>query len=188
VKQAIHSGIQWIQIRIKNKDPLQEDLETIRQLCKKARVTCILNDYVELARTFDFDGVHLGKKDMSPETARKFLGENKIIGTTANTWEDILRLSHQPIDYIGLGPFRFTRTKDQLSPILGLEGYQQIMEKISGLNIKIPVIAIGGILPEDIKPLMRTGIHGIAVSSGVHGSGNFFENVVKYVSELKEVI
>lgn len=188
VQMAIECGLDWIQIRIKKTNPLEENLDSIVKTCKYAGVTCILNDYVELAKEFDFDGVHLGKQDMNPSEARNILGPGKIIGATANTFEEIQRLSEMPVDYIGLGPYRFTTTKQNLSPVLGLEGYRSIMKEMKDHAIQIPVIAIGGILPEDIKPLIHTGVHGIAVSSGIHAGGNFFENAVKYLEELKEAL
>lgn len=188
VQMAIQCGLDWIQIRIKDRNPYDEDLEAIVSLCKSENVICILNDYVELAKEFDFHGVHLGKQDMNPEKARELLGPQKIIGGTANTFEDIQSLSTMPIDYIGLGPYRFTYTKRNLSPVLGMEGYRSILEKMRESNIRIPVIAIGGIQPEDVKPLIHEGVHGIAVSSGIHSGGNFFENAVKYLTELKEAL
>ena len=72
------------------------------------------------------------------------------------------------VDYIGLGPFRFTTTKENLSPILGLEGYAKLIEQCRKENIDIPVIAIGGIVPEDITEIIETGIYGVAVSSVIN--------------------
>ena len=67
-------------------------------------------------------------------------------------------------DYIGCGPFRFTTTKEKLSPILGLEGYKEIIQKMKAENIDIPIVAIGGITKEDIPEIMKTGVNGIALS------------------------
>ena len=84
-----------------------------------------------------------------------------------NTFEDIVEADRQGASYIGLGPYRFTETKKNLSPILGLEGYKRIMEQCREAGLKIPIFAIGGIRYEDIAPLMSTGITGIAVSSAI---------------------
>jgi thiamine-phosphate pyrophosphorylase len=92
------------------------------------------------------------------------MGPGSIIGGTANSLEDILRHADDGADYVGLGPYRFTTTKQKLSPILGLEGIQHIMNQLQARNVTIPVIAIGGITLEDIPALRRTGIQGIAVS------------------------
>ena len=70
-------------------------------------------------------------------------------------------------DYIGCGPFRFTTTKEKLSPILGLEGYREIIQKMKAENINIPIVAIGGITKEDIPEIMKTGVNGIALSGSI---------------------
>ncbi len=118
----------------------------------------------DIARTLDADGVHLGLDDMPVAEARSILGAGKIIGGTANTYEDVLQRVGEQCDYAGLGPFRFTTTKAQLSPVLGLTGFQDIMASLSAAGIAIPVYAIGGILSEDLEALMGTGIYGIALS------------------------
>ncbi|MDR2692557.1 MAG: thiamine phosphate synthase, partial [Dysgonamonadaceae bacterium] len=126
-----------------------------------------INDHVEICRRIGATGVHLGKSDMPPGEARKILGKNFIIGGTANTFEDILRLNAEGVDYIGLGPFRFTATKKNLSPVLGLPGYKQIMEQCAVRGINLPVFAIGGITAGDIPALLNSGITGIAMSSAI---------------------
>ena len=94
----------------------------LQELCYKYGATLIIDDEVQICKDLNSDGVHLGKNDMDPEEARKILGNTKVIGGTANTFEDIVTLVNKGVDDIGLGPFRFTTTKDNLSPILGIEG------------------------------------------------------------------
>jgi thiamine-phosphate pyrophosphorylase len=142
----------------------------------------IINDNVYLAKKMDADGVHLGLTDMSVLEARQILGETKIIGGTANTFEDVLQRTVENCDYIGLGPFQFTATKEKLSPILGLEGYRSIIEKMKAKNIQIPIYAIGGIALESVESLMETGIHGIAVSGVITQS----ENPLQLITQLNE--
>jgi thiamine-phosphate pyrophosphorylase len=101
---------------------------------------------------------------MTVAEARKIMGSEAIVGGTANTLEDILQHVQDGASYVGVGPYRFTTTKQKLSPILGLEGIYAIMRQLKALNIDIPIIAIGGILAADVPDLMRTGIHGIAIS------------------------
>ena len=113
------------------------------------------------------DGVHLGKNDMPVDEARKILGPDKIIGGTANTIDDIIRLHRQGADYIGCGPFRFTTTKKKLSPVLGLEGYRDIVLKMREKGIDLPIVAIGGITVDDIPAIMGTGVTGIALSGAI---------------------
>ena len=90
---------------------------------------------------------------MSPSDARKILGNGYIIGGTANTLDDIERLIKEGVDYIGLGPFRYTETKKNLSPILGIGGYKKILTACKEKGYTIPIVAIGGITKNDIPEI-----------------------------------
>lgn len=127
---------------------------------------------MDIALELDSDGVHLGKKDMSPLEARKILGYTKIIGGTCNTFEDIAERYRQQVDYIGLGPFRFTSTKKQLSPILGLEGYRHIMDACRRRASAFPYTPSAGYRKTTIRPILDTGVTGIALSSLLKNSDN----------------
>ena len=166
---ALAGGCRWIQLRMK--DSREEDiLETareVRKMCDEYGAVLIVDDHVELVEKTGADGVHLGKNDMPVDEARKILGEGKIIGGTANTLEDIVMHWKRGADYIGCGPFRFTTTKKNLSPVLGTEGYREITEGLASLGINIPTVAIGGITKDDVPEIMSTGIGGIAVSGSV---------------------
>jgi thiamine-phosphate diphosphorylase len=179
IENACKNGIRWIQLRVKNKSTVEylQIAKDARKITQKFKTVLIINDQVEIAKEVDADGVHLGKNDMLPEIARKILGHRKIIGATANTFEDILKLQKQDINYIGLGPFQFTTTKQNLSQILGLQGYQNIIKKCKENKINIPIIAIGGIEAKDVKSLLDTGIYGIAVSAAIHHNQNIAENI-----------
>ena len=169
VREACIAGIKWIQLRVKNKT--EEEYLTI---AKEAKIICdlydvklIINDNVNVAKQVNAYGIHLGKSDMNPTEARQLLGENIVIGGTTNTIEDVIALMNNKVDYIGLGPFQFTSTKKNLSPVLGLEGYYKIVQQLTELKLKNkipPIIAVGGIKTEHVKDLMKTGIYGIAVS------------------------
>lgn len=169
VNAVLASGVDWVQLRIKNVElDVLMIAQKVKVLCAN-RATFIMNDHVEIAKTVDADGVHLGLDDMSIRAARKILGVSKIIGGTANTHEDCLSRIKDAANYIGLGPFRNTTTKKKLSPILGLIGYQAILND----EITIPVVAIGGIRLDDIAAINKeTKIHGIAVSSLINSSKN----------------
>jgi len=123
---AIRGGCRWIQVRMKeaSDEEVSAVVKAIRPLCATTQTTLLLDDRVQLAKTLLVDGVHLGKLDMSPLEARRILGEKAIIGGTANTLDDVVRLSGLPVNYLGIGPFRFTSTKKRLAPVLGLVGYQ----------------------------------------------------------------
>ena len=166
---ALRGGCRWIQLRMKD-EPDENVVAVGRQLaplCRAAGATFIIDDHVALVDAIGADGVHMGKNDMPVAEARRILGRDKIIGATANTFDDIAAAVAAGADYIGLGPFRFTETKKRLSPILGLEGYRDIMARCSEAGYDIPVVAIGGITPDDIAAIMATGVTGIALSGTI---------------------
>lgn len=164
---ACKNGIRWLQLRVKNKqfdDWLKTAIE-VKSICDYFQTTLIINDNVEICKAINADGVHLGKNDLSIIEARKIVGNDKIIGATANTLEDVLNHQKNGVSYIGLGPYKFTETKKNLSAVLGLDGYTQIFKSY---HSTIPIIAIGGIQLKDVKPLINSGIYGIAVSSAIN--------------------
>ena len=165
VREACEAGVGWIQLRMKNATD-KEIMDTgrkVRAICDKYQAIFILNDKVHLVDPLEADGVHVGLNDMSVEKARDIIG-NKIIGGTASKLADIdLHVSHGA-DYVGVGPYSFTETKENLSPILGLEGYQDLINELGVLGVDIPIVAIGGITLDDIPDLFMTGIDSIAVS------------------------
>lgn len=168
-RMALAGGCKWIQLRMK--EASEEEIEAaalqLKPLCKEKGAILILDDHVELAKKLEVDGVHLGKKDMPIDQARQILGEAFIIGGTANTFEDVVLHHRAGADYLGIGPFRFTTTKQNLSPVLGLEGYISILSRMKEANIELPVVAIGGIAYEDIASILDTGVHGIALSGSI---------------------
>ena len=139
----------------------------MQALCKQYEAIFIIDDHVELAKKLQADGVHLGLKDMPVREARQVLGEEFLIGGTANTFEDIVQHWQGGADYIGCGPFRYTDTKKNLSPVLGLEGYASILRQMREADIPLPVVAIGGITRTDIPAILQTGVRGIALSGTV---------------------
>ena len=168
-RMALEGGCKWIQLRMKDAsdDEVRQVASEVQPLCKQNDAIFLLDDRVELARELHADGVHLGKNDMPVDEARRVLGEEFIIGGTANTFEDIEHLARQGADYIGCGPFRFTTTKKNLAPVIGIEGYRDIIEKMKAAGIDLPVVAIGGITADDIDDILATGVRGIAVSGTV---------------------
>lgn len=169
IQSTLDGGCKWVQLRFKNASENEFAIvaEQVKTMCLLYNAIFIINDHVELAKTIDADGVHLGLKDMNIIQARTILGASKIIGGTANTLEDVLKRIEEKCDYIGLGPFRFTTTKTKLSPVLGLENYHIIMNELAIRNTHIPVYAIGGIMIDDVAALMNTGVHGVAVSGAI---------------------
>ena len=166
---ALEGGCRWIQLRMK--DASDEEVEPVarqvQSMCHDYGAFLVLDDRVELAKRLHTDGVHLGRLDMPVDKARAYLGPEFIIGGTANTFDDIQRLHHAGADYIGCGPFRYTTTKKNLAPILGLEGYHNILSQTKEHEINLPIVGIGGIRADDIADLKATGLNGIALSGSI---------------------
>ena len=169
IQLALEGGCRWIQLRMK--DATDDEVRPIaveaQKLCRAYGAKFIIDDRVALVRELGADGVHLGKNDMPIREARQILGPDYIIGGTANTFEDAKAHYEASANYIGCGPFRCTTTKKKLAPVLGLDGYRQIIRKLRAANITIPVVAIGGITKDDIPAILQTGITGIALSGTV---------------------
>lgn len=184
---VLEGGCKWVQLRMKNA-PTQEIITVARQLrelCDKHNAIMLLDDHVELVKLVDADGVHLGKNDMPINQAREVLGPDYIIGGTANTFEDVVMHWKNGADYIGCGPFRFTTTKEKLSPVLGLEGYASIVSQMKQAEIHLPIVAIGGITADDIPSIIETGVTGIALSGTVLRAEDPIEETRKIIKIWK---
>ncbi|MCF0195235.1 MAG: thiamine phosphate synthase [Bacteroidaceae bacterium] len=166
---ALQGGCRWIQLRMKDAEESEivGAARRVRALCDEVGAKLIIDDHVELVVETGADGVHLGKNDMPIRQARQLLGNGYVIGGTANTFEDVKRIYEEGADYVGCGPFRFTTTKKNLASILGTEGYADILLRMKAEDIKIPLIAIGGITCDDIPALKKIGISGIAISGSI---------------------
>jgi len=189
VRIALDGGCRWVQLRMKNADDktMRKTAAEAMALCRTAGAVFIIDDNVHLAKELGADGVHLGKNDMPVPQARELLGRGFIIGGTANTVEDVEALYAAGADYIGCGPFRFTTTKEKLSPVLGLEGYRRIVEAMRKKGINIPIVAIGGITAADIPQIMASGVNGIALSGSVLRADDPVEEMRK-IADLVETL
>ncbi len=169
IHEALAGGCKWVQLRMKG----ATDAEVrpvawkVKEWCQAIGAVFIIDDRVELAKVIGADGVHLGKNDMPIAEARRILGDDAIIGGTANTFDDVMAHYEAGADYIGCGPFRFTTTKEKLSPVLGLEGYRRITSQMKAHGIGLPIVAIGGITRDDIPDILQTGVTGIALSGSI---------------------
>jgi len=169
VQMAIEGGCRWIQLRMKDAtdEEVRETALELIPMCQETDTFLIIDDRVNVVNDLKVSGVHLGKDDMNPLEARELLGPHAIIGITANTAADIIKYKGKDIDYVGIGPFRFTTTKKNLAPELGLDGYKTIVDEVRAAGIELPLVAIGGITIDDIDSLMATGIQGIAMSGAI---------------------
>lgn len=187
VRVACEAGVKWIQLRIKNRS-FQEWLEIskrVKEVTDHFGVILIINDSIEIARAVDADGVHLGQEDLHPPEARKILGEEKIIGYSTHSFDELFAAKDFDVDYFGLGPFRFTSTKEKLNPVLGLEGISEIVQQARSHAITKPIIAIGGIRLNDVTELLQTGIDSVAVSSAINLADDAGEMMKRFQRELQ---
>jgi len=184
VEQLLDAGANWIQLRQK-KATEREKLQTAiaaAKLCQRYKAILIVNDSPQICLESGANGVHLGLSDCPIPKARELLGKDAIIGGTANTQLQALQRVTDNCDYIGLGPWSATKTKENLSEILGEAG----IKKVADLNLKIPVIAIGGIALQDVSKILSLGVQGIAVSSGIVAAKDIKEAFSLYIKNLKE--
>lgn len=182
-EMALRGGCKWVQLRMKDAtdNKFLSIGRKVAALCRSYNATFLLDDRVHLVAELGADGVHLGKNDMPISEARRILGNEKIIGGTANTFSDVQHLAAQGADYIGCGPFRYTPTKRNLAPILGLEGYRNILKQMQQAGISLPLIAIGGIVSTDIATLRGIGVNGIAVSGAVLEAADPIKEIKKLI-------
>jgi thiamine-phosphate pyrophosphorylase len=169
VAEAIKGGVDAVQLREKNVST-REIIELGRKLqvlLHKHNIPLIINDRVDIAMALDADGVHLGQRDMPYHLARKLLGNKKIIGISVSNSEQAHEAQQWDVDYLGVGPVFETSTKLDTSPVIGIEGLQQICS-IS----EHPIIAIGGINVTNAYTVLTAGVNGIAVVSAICGANN----------------
>jgi len=189
VHTACEAGMKWIQLRVKNKslDDWLKIAKSARQITIEFNVTLIINDNVTIAKEIDADGVHLGQEDISWMEARKILGDEKIIGYSTHSLEDLLAAKNFNVDYFGLGPYSFTPTKENLHAVLALDGMKEIIQQAQVAGITKPIVAIGGIQLNDVEGILRTGANGIAVSSAINLSHDPADAARKFLRQLQTI-
>ena len=169
------AGARWIQLRMKGatSETWLAEAAATADACRGHGALLVVNDSVEVALASGADGVHLGGPDADWPAARRRIGDARILGGTVNSADDARRaLASGCLDYAGVGPFRFTSTKRNLAPVLGLEGVRTLIDGLRG----IPAWVIGGILPGDLPDLRAAGAAGAAVSSGLYLGGRLEQN------------
>lgn len=189
IREALDNGAKWIQLRWKNAAPSEHYLlaEQVKKQCDAYQAIYIVNDDIKIAKAVDADGVHLGLEDGAIAEARMLLGEEKIIGGTANTLRDVQQRIREGCHYIGLGPFRFTASKEKLSPVLGAEGYTDIIQNLRRDHIQYPPIyAIGGIQLTDLALIRSIGIYGVAVSGLINDKPSLVKEITDVLNYSHE--
>jgi len=188
--KVCEGGCKWVQLRMKDFDE-EIFLDTalkVKDITDKFNSKLIINDNLNIAKEVGAAGVHLGKNDMKINQAREFMGNSFIIGGTANTFSDIEEISSEELDYIGLGPYRHTTTKKRLSQVLGIIGYNSILDQLKDARIFTPIIGIGGITEDDIDYLLQAGLYGVAVSSVITHAENIVLKTKKLIDKIQNHI
>lgn len=166
VRSLCAAGARMIQVRMKQAehDAVVRVVRGCRPICRNVGSLLIVNDHLEAALEAGADGVHLGKNDRPWEAARALAGPDFLIGGTVNSLADAERAaSCGVLDYAGVGPYRFTRTKERLAEVLSEADWAAILERLGDL----PSYAIGGIGLDDLRAVRALGLHGVAVCSSV---------------------
>lgn len=168
---ACEAGANWIQYRCLSKadQELIAEIHQIAAICDDWGVTLILTNHFHLLDRVDAQGVHMEDMKADFKAIRNQIGEDKTLGGSANTFEDVCRMDQSGlVDYIGLGPFSVTLTKPDNYPLLGIDGYKSILQKMDDFAIGIPILAVGGVAVDDVEPLLHAGVHGLAVSAAIN--------------------
>lgn len=178
VEKALEGGATFMQLREKELDEesFYREAVELKELCHRYQVPFVINDNVEIAKKMDADGVHVGQSDMAATDVRKILGEDKILGVSAQTVEQAVLAQQIGADYLGVGAVFPTGTKADASEV-SEETLKAICEAV-----EIPVIAIGGITAENLSELSGSGICGIAVVSAIFAA----EDITKATQVLRE--
>lgn len=164
INLAIEGGVTIVQLRAKN-FPRNRAISLGNRLhmsTANAHIPLIINDYPDLVQVIGAEGCHVGQKDMSAIEVRRIIGDDKILGVSANTVEEAIRAEKDGADYIGAGPIFPTASKPDADPAIGLDGLSEIVKSVS-----MPVVAIGGIDYSTISDVMKTGASGVAVISAI---------------------
>ena len=183
-KEIVAGGATACQLRaknMKNRD-LYNLASSLKKVVKEKKALFLINDRIDIALAVDADGVHLGSGDLPIKVARKLLGRNKIIGLTVRNLSQALKAQREGADYVSLGPIFSTRTKNNLPPPRGLKVITQIKK-----NIKIPLIAVGGINSNNLARVLRAGADGVAVASAVNRVVNIRKAIEDLLFIIKEV-
>ncbi|ANO34576.1 thiamine-phosphate diphosphorylase [Vibrio breoganii] len=169
VKQAIAGGVTMVQIREKHGDvrAFIERARAVKSVMRGSGVPLIINDRVDVALAVDACGVHLGQSDMPVADARRLLGDDKLLGLSVESEEQLLEAQSFAVDYLGVSAIFATPTKTNTVKHWGVEGLTKAVELS-----KLPLVAIGGINDSNIKSVVDTGVDGIALVSAISAASD----------------
>ena len=183
LSEALAAGLRVAQLRAKSsldEDELLRVGREARRLTRATGAALIINDRVDMARDLDADGAHVGQEDLPPAEARRILGEGRLLGLSTHSREQVLRAQREPVDYIGFGPVFPTTTKENPSPVTGLENLAWAVR-----TSRLPVVAIGGITLENVDAVLASGARSVAVISAVSRAADPAEAVRAFLSRFR---
>ena len=177
VEKAVAGGIDVLQYRPKNIETLDmiKQAGSLQEIITPHNIPLIINDAVDVAKTVDADGVHLGQNDMKAKSARDYLGNSAIIGLSVGNMQELKNLDVSVVDYVGIGAVYETGTKSNAGKPIGVDGFKALRDKIL-----IPCVAIGGITLDNAKALIDNGSDGIAVISGLFETQDITETAINF--------
>jgi thiamine-phosphate pyrophosphorylase len=166
IQKACSSGAELVQLRLNSVSEKKylKIANEAREITSHFQTRLILNNHYKIAKEVKADGVHIENIDFCATTALENLFTWQIIGGTANTLQDCKTLISKKVDYITLSPFRNNQTKNNLSTVLGLNGFTLITE---ALKTETPIIGAGGITTDDVIAILETGVSGLAISTEI---------------------
>ena len=181
VEDAIAGGISLVQLRLKKSSTKKfyQVATGIATHLRSSPLPLIINDRVDIALACNAAGVHLGQDDLPLAVARQLLGPSKIIGISVNNPDEARRAEEGGADYLGVGPIFATSSKENLRPLLGIEGLKKVRKMTS-----LPLLAIGGITPENMGAVRQAGANGVAVISGILGAKDIKAQIKKFTHPL----
>jgi len=162
-RRAVAAGCRIVQLRAKHLDDRSstELAVELRALCKKAGAAFVMNDRADIARIVKADGLHLGQDDLSIGDARKVVGDMRI-GVSTHDFEQAARAEREGADLIAFGPVFETKSKQNPDPVVGVASLAEVCRRVSR-----PVVAIGGITPQNARETFDAGARYIAVISAL---------------------
>jgi thiamine-phosphate pyrophosphorylase len=174
------AGVRWVQLRMKRAEPgeWRRQARAAVAACHRHGALLCVNDSVDVALEAGADGVHLGREDGDWAAARARLGPRALLGGTVNHADDAARAAAADLDYVGIGPWRFTPTKQNLSPVLGPDGIRALLPRLGGK----PAWVIGGVQAADLPAIRALGAAGAAVAAGLQAGGRWADQVQAYLS------
>jgi len=181
VNDALKAGCKIIQYREKNIDfnKMVYEAKHLKKKCN-GKAIFLINDRLDVALAVEADGIHIGKSDVSFKDARKFLGNNKIIGLSVDNVKEAVDAEAAGVNYIGLGPIFKTFTKKDAGNPCGIKMLKNVRK-----NIKIPIVAIGGITKENVADVIRNGADAVASISAVISSDDVYREVNDFINIIR---